>query len=210
MAESSDAKKPGDLIRVIRREKGSAAIEGGWALIRFEPESGNAIAEKDGKRISSPRKEFEKLNFSGSNGLWEIIGEDPGDPDLEEAEKAWAALDLAGAKKALMRRVRGLDPGLSGVQTLSDFSAKVRAMRDSCLSSMELLRIEIKRAEAEYNRAPVGTAFLNDQKDTLLGRLRGLEDRYAARAHLRDKIMPILCAFSDALRGLEEAMRSDS
>jgi hypothetical protein len=208
MAESSTAKKTGDLVRVLRQANKEDAIENDWSFVRFEPDSGNLIAEKNGKRINCPRKEYDCLNFPGSGNVWQIASADPADPDLAKALAAWAKLDIPGVIRALLSHARTLDPGLIGIQTIADLTVKVREIRDACLSSIEILRLDMKRAEAEYNRAPIGTSLENDQKDNLLERWRSLQDRHAARVHLHDKMLPVICGLVAALQSLEAAAKS--
>lgn len=199
------AKKPGDPVRVIRHNGQRTEIENDWFLVRFEPDSGDLIAEKRGKRITSPRAEYDLLNFPGSAGVWELLCSDGDDAVIVKAKNAWAGLDLHGAIRRLLDYGRALGPEFAGIQTVSDFLSKAEGLKSSCLSSMEVLGLEAKRAQAEYDRAPIGSSFDNDSKDTLLQRLCGIKDRLASREHVRDAIFPAICALADALTSLEKA-----
>jgi len=205
---ASAAKKPGDPVRVRRKAGGTAAIEDGWRFVRFEPDSGNLVAEKDGKRVVCARGECEKLNYPGSGEMWELLCSQPDDENLREAGCAWAELDLSKTASRLLEYGRALDPSFASCQTAIDFSGKVRALAESCDSSIAVLRMDMKRAEAEYNRCPVGTAFDNDRKDDLLDRWRDLQARYAAKAYCRDKLIPACCRVSACLESLDAARKA--
>jgi hypothetical protein len=204
---ASAAKRPGDRVRLLRGAGEDAAIEDDWLLIRFEPDSGNLVAEKDGKRITRPRDEYEKLNFPGSDDIWEILsGND--EEDLNKAKSAWAGLDLAKTSSGLLGYGRTLDSAFAGCQTAADFQAKVRSLADSCASAVNLLRIELKRAEAEYDRCPTGTSFENDRKDHLLSRLRDVQERYSTRLYGRDTLLPAWRRVADCLESLKAAQEN--
>jgi hypothetical protein len=207
MAAPVSGKKPGDIVRILRRKGNDAEIENGWAVVRFEPDSGDLVAEKEGTRSVSKREEYLKLNFPGSAAVWDFIASDASDADLLKARESWAKLDLRGTMRRLLDHARTLDPRLAGIQTAEDFHSKIRSLKDACLSSMEVLRLESKRAEAEYNRAPNSTSFESDRKDNLLDRWRGIKDRLSAREHLAKEIMPIMCGLADALTSLDEASK---
>jgi hypothetical protein len=191
----SAAKKTGDPVRVLRKTEGEPAIEDDWLFVRFEPDSGDLIAEKDGKRIVCPREEFENLNFPGSSGLWETVSENGDEEALNEARRAWASLDLAKTASCLLKYCRTVDPAFTGCQTAAEFAAKARSSADSCANALVLLRIELKRAEAEYNRCPNETSFQNDQKDT-------------TRLYCHDKLVPAWCHLAACLESIEAARKS--
>jgi hypothetical protein len=196
-------KTPGSTIRVRRIDGETPVMEYGWTLQRFEPDSGNVIAEKDGMRITCAREDFELLNFPGSDDIWEIIScENPND-DLKKAGESWKKLDLPGVLGALLRHARGMDPSFSGVQTVSDLRQKIDDARRTFSHQMDVLRLEARRAEEEYNRCPARTAFDNDQKDTLLSRWRGLEDRYSSRKYCCEKLLPIWQKMASALEHID-------
>lgn len=201
------AKKTGDLVRVLERN-GEPAIQNNWTFVRFEPDSGNLVAEKDGKRIVSLRPEFEKLNFPGSSEVWDIVNQDEHDEHLAKARTEWAKLNLSGLIKALLDYARTLDPALAGIQTIADLAEKVRELKDVCASAVELLRLDTNRAEAAYNRCQGGTALENDQKDTLLEHWHDLQNRYAARLHRHEKLVPAWCRLVDALESAAAAAKT--
>jgi hypothetical protein len=201
----STAKKSGDPILVRRKAGAIAAIEADWQFVRFEPDSGNLVAEKEGKRIVCSRDECEALNFPGSSEIWELLCSEPDDENLQEAGRAWAELDLPKTASCLLEYGRGLDPSLASCQTSADFTDKARSLASSCENAHAVLRMDMKRAEAEYNRCPVGTAFENDQKDDLLDRWRELQARYATKAHCLDKLVPVCSRLADCLKALQTA-----
>jgi len=48
---------------------------------------------------------------------------------------------------------------------------------------MDIARIEVKRAQNEYERCPLKTTFDRDRKENLLDCVRDRENRYAALAY---------------------------
>jgi hypothetical protein len=202
MSESPSVNNNGNTVRVLARDQEPSLIESDWVLVRFEPDSGNLVAEKNGKRIVCPRTEYECLNFPGSDEVWHIITENNTDPDLAKACSLWAKLDLTGLTRALIAHTRTLDPAFRGVQTLSDLSEKIHELHGSCQGSMEVLRLEMKRAEAEYNRCPNRTSFESDQKDNLLEHWHNLQNRYAARLYQHEKLIPAWDRLIAALENL--------
>lgn len=207
------AKTPGGMIRICRKNGDATVIECDWTLARIEPETGNAIAERDGKRITCPRNDFESLNFPGSDEVWNVISADHRDGDLEEAESRWAAFDLPGVKSALLNHARKLNPAFAGIQTVSDLHSKIENAERTLLHQADVLRLEARRAHNEYNRCSGRTGFDNDQKDTLLSRWRDIEDRLATRRYCCDKLLPLWKKMADVLDLLEattEKMRQTS
>jgi hypothetical protein len=175
-----NAKRPGTLIRVCRKSADAPVLECDWELVRIEPDSGNVVAERNGKRIVCLRGEFDKLNFPGSDEVWKLLASEPGDDDLRAAGQTWAKLDLEGVGAALIRHARNLDP---------------------------VLQIEVKRAKQEYDRCGTATPFLCDQKDNLLSRWRHLEDQYAARKYRCEKLLPAWRRLIAALESLDAAVK---
>jgi hypothetical protein len=200
MPDPAAAKTTERIVRVRREGDGATALEYGWALIRLEPESGNAVCEHGEQRIVCPRQEFSLLNFPGSDDLWTIVSAP--DDDLKKAMDAWAKLDLQSVSVALIKYARTLDPIFTGAQTAADIAQKTAEIETLCRHSMDLLHLEIKRARNEYDRFVARTAWENDEKDHLLSKVRGLEDKCAARAYRYENQLPIwrrLCATLEAV-----------
>jgi hypothetical protein len=202
---ASAAKQPGDPVLLRRKSGDSSTIEEDWRFVRFEPDSGDLIAEKEGKRVVCSRGECEALNFPGSGDVWQLICSEPDDQNLQGARCAWAELNLSKLVTCLLRHGRALDPALESCQTPTEFAEKVNAIAEVCENSLALLRLELKRAEAEYNRCPTETSFQNDQKDDLLDRWRGLQDRFAARAYRRNKLIPAWQRLAACLEAVQMA-----
>ncbi len=207
---ASAAKKPGDQVRVRRKDGETFLLENDWTFVRFEPDSGNMVAEKGGKRVICARGECLLLNFPASDTLWSLIVSEPEDDNLRAAEQAWAKLDLPKAVSCLLAYGRTLDPSFRGIQTGGDFASKTRSLAESCESALTLLKMEMKRAETEYNRCPVGTAFDNDRKDELLDAWRDLQAKYAAKAYCRDRLLPACRDLIACLKGIEEAKKPEA
>lgn len=172
----------GGIIRVRRDHADPMEIEHGWSLIRIEPESGRVVCERDGKRILCDRREFELLNFPGSDDVWDIIFETD-DNDLKKAKAAWANLDLYSAASALLRHARTLDPIFDGIQITSDLNEKISETESVCKRSMDILRLELERARLEYDRFAANTKLAHREKDRLLATMQAIEDKYAAYAY---------------------------
>ena len=202
-AESSN--KP---VRVCRTLGGKQVIEGDWKLSRIEPESGNAIVERGGKTLAVDRNIYEKLNFPGSDKVWGVLSVPHEEADLAAARKSWTQLDLAGVMAALVRHARDLDPVLIGVQTVADLEKKIEEIADTCIRSMDILRLEVRRVEDEYNRCPSRTSFDNDQKDTLLARFQHLEDQFSTRKYRCETLVPEWQRLVTAIRSLEAAQKN--
>ena len=104
--------------------------------------------------------------------------------------QAWAKLDLRGVISALIRYARKLDPAFGGIQTTADLVEKIDETENICKRSMDLLRLEIKRALNEHERFAARTALEYDEKDSLLSRLRDLENKYATQAYRCESQLP--------------------
>jgi hypothetical protein len=206
MPDLADAKPTEHLVRVVRERDGAPALECGWALIRLEPESGNAVCEHGEQRIICPHQEFSSLNFPGSDDLWTIVSAP--DDCLAKARDAWTKLDLQSVMNALVKYARTLDPVFSGAQTAADIVQKTAEAETLCRHSMDILHLEIKRARGEYNRFVARTAWENDEKDHLLSKVRGLEDKCAARAYRCENQLPIWRRLCAALEAVEAARRA--
>jgi hypothetical protein len=197
MTEYSAAKNVGDLTRIIT---GQGTIEHDWKLVRFEPETGNAICEKDNKRVSCRRGDFEILNFPCSDALWETIQKDKSESDdLVSALRAWEKLDLSGLRRHFLHYAASLDPSLNGTATFDDLKRLTKQISDRCRRGLELLKIDVKKAEREYSAFPARTALEYDAKDNLLAHWRDMENKYAAKKYRAECLIPALCRLSDAL-----------
>ena len=196
-------KKPGDPARVRQEDSGKTFFENDWTIVRFEPNSGNAVLEKDSKRITVPRAEFEIFNFKGSDDLWQALTADYKDGERERALAAWLGMDTFGVRRALVAYARTLDPSFAGVQTVADLAEKIRMREDAIKSSLSILRMDVARAEREYNRFEARTAFENDRKDALLTKVRNLQDQCDAKNYENDTLLPIWQKVLAALNGIE-------
>ena len=204
---ASAFKKPGDPV-LVRRKGETPALEGGWRFVRFEPDSGNLIAEKGGKRVACARSECRLLNFPGSGAVWDLIESEPDDDNLRAARSAWTELDLSRASSRLLEYGRSLDPSFGGAQTAADYAAKTLSLAESCESALTVLNTDLKRAEAEYGRCPAGTSSEKERKSELLDRWQGLQAEYAAKAHRRDRLLPACRNLMRCLESIEAARKS--
>jgi hypothetical protein len=203
MNAPKNVKPNGSPVRVGRGSAGARELECGWSLIRVEPESGNVICGRGRGRVNCPRREFELLNFPGSDDMWNIIA-DHKDDDLRKAKEAWTELDLLGVVSALIHYVRKLDPAFSGVQTIADLTEKIREIESVCKRSMDLLRLEIKRTQKEYDRFAARTELGRDKKDDLLARVSDLENEYAARAYRYETQLPAWRRLASAIQSTDK------
>jgi len=202
MCGRSNAKIPLRQVRIIRDATGGRMIEPGWSLVRLEPESGNAVCERGGKRVVCPQREFEALNFPGSDEAWSFIA-GAADDELKKAGAAWAELDLHGAASALLHYARELDPAFRGIQIISDMEEKIGKIDDLCKKTLDLLRVETKRKRDEYERQTASNLSAIDKKDETLLDLRDLEDRYAAQAYRHDVQLPEWRRLASAIRSFD-------
>jgi len=207
MPDVSRSTAGAEAVRVRRERAGEPEIEDGWTLIRIEPESGNVVCEREEKRIVCRRDEFEKLNFPGSDDVWCFVA-DPNENDLKNARQNWAKLDLFAAASALLRHARTLDPAFAGIQTIGDLDKKINEINDVCRRGMDVLRLEIKRAKNEYDRFNAQNPLETDKKDSLLSRLRDLEDRYATCAYRHATLLPAWQRLCSGLAQLEATAKT--
>jgi hypothetical protein len=201
-----DVKTPRRAVRIRRESAGGKSLEAGWSLVRFEPESGNAVCERGAVRVICPRREFEALNFPGSDAAWSMIA-DASDGELMKAGAAWAELDLHGTATALLRYARELDPAFRSIQILSDLDAKIIKIDEVCQKTLDLLRVETKRKRDEYERQTAANASGAEEKDELLIEVRDLEDRYAAQAYRHDVQLPEWRRLALTISNLEAAAK---
>ncbi len=202
MSGRLDVKTPRRTVRLRRESDGQKSLEDGWSLVRFEPESGNAVCERDAVRVICPRREFEALNFPGSDAAWSFVA-NAAEDELIKARAAWAELDLHGAANALLRYAHELDPAFRGIQILPDLDEKIDKINGLCQKTLDLLRVETKRKHDEYERQTTRNASETERKDELLIDLRDLEDRYAAQAYRHDVQLPEWRRLAEAVRSLE-------
>jgi len=207
MLENNDNRASAALVHVCRKENGEPKLEHDWKLVRIEPETGNAVCERNGARIVLERSEFEKLNFPGADYIWETISKAQDDADLKTAQETWAKLDLGGVVSAFLRYARRLDPAFAGIQTLTDLKEKTEETQNACIRSMFILSQDVKRVKIEYNRCPARTAFECDQKDDLLARWRHLEDQYDARKYRCETLIPAWRKLIVAIENMDNAAK---
>jgi hypothetical protein len=208
MSETFSGKPAGTPVRVCRENAGTRRMECGWLVVRTEPDSGNIVCERNSERVICQRNDFEKINFPDSDTIWNIIANAQKDADLEEALKKWTDLDLYGLSLALLRYARRLDPIFAGVQTVSDLCGKIGESEDACKRSMDILRLDTSRARAEYERFPARTAIEYDKKDSLLSRVRDLENKYAARAYRYNEQLPAWRRLASALKYIDTSAKN--
>jgi hypothetical protein len=208
MSETFVDKPAGTLVRVCRGNADTRRMECGWAIVRTEPDSGNVVCERNGERIICARQDFEKANFADSDAVWDTISKSQNDDDLKDALSKWTELDLRGLSLALLRYARRLDPSFAGVQTVTDLFKKISESEEACKRSMDLLRIETSRARAEYQRFPARTAMEYDKKDSLLSRVRELEDKYAAREYRFKELLPAWRRLASALKNIDAKFKN--
>jgi len=199
-----DVKTPRRPVMIRRESSGKNRLESGWSLVRFEPESGNAVCERGTAHVICPRREFEALNFPGSDEAWNMIS-GASDDELQKAAAAWAELDLHGAAAALLHYARTLDPAFRGIQILADLDEKISKIDGVCQKTLDLLRVETKRKRDEYERKTAANASEIEKKDELLIEVRDLEDRYAAQAYRHDVQLPEWRRLAAAIRSLDAA-----
>ena len=200
-------KIPGDRVRSLA--PGGATIDDDWQLIRYEPDSGNAVLERGGKRVNAPRENFLLFNFPGSDDLYCCLRRlSSRDPAAENALKAWTASDLKTVRRDLIDIVGRSAPSFLGVQTASDFSKKLVEREEAVDQAMSILKLEIKRSKQEYDRLDARTSFENDKKDNLLLRFRNFDDQYATKCFEKTNLIPAWQELFRALSALEYKLRS--
>jgi len=190
-----EVKKPGDRCRTLR----DGAPEEGWTLVRFEPASGNAVLEREGVRINVPRAEFDRLNFPGSDAVLSALRSE----EDTDGIAAFASGDLGAVRSALLTAARAADHAFRGIQTTGDLMAAIETRAHGITRSIEILKLDVGRAEREYNRFVARTALEYDKKDSLLTRSRNLEDQLAAREHEENDLLPRWRALLEALVALD-------
>ena len=206
MSAHAGIKTIGQTVLIRRGPLGAKELECGWSLVRIEPESGNAICARAERRLVCPRREFELLNFPGSDEAWSVIINDP-DRELKKAGQAWAALDLRGAISSLIRYASRLDPAFNGVQIPSDLTEKIDAINNICKKTTDLLRVEVGRKRDEYERQVAQNGSRTEKNDNLLSELRDLEDRYATQAYRLNTQLPAWRRLDAAIHGMDAALK---
>jgi|GEM_PF-2548452 hypothetical protein len=203
MPEPINDKTLREPVRIVRERDGAKELEDGWTLVRLEADSGNVVCERNGTRVNCGRREFELLNFPGSNDIWAAISDPRNDDDLQKAKRSWVEFDLRGVVAALIRHASRLDPAFGGIQTIADMDEKVREIEAICKRSMDIARIEVKRAQNEYERCPLKTTFDRDRKENLLDCVRDRENRYAALAYRYETQLPIWQKLVSAIKNID-------
>jgi hypothetical protein len=207
MPDFHGAKKIGDKARALRaKNSGPNEIDCDWTIIRFEPNSGNVVMEKSGKRIVSLPAEFFALNFPGSDGLWTLL-ESAEDELLAKTKSAWSKPDISAAYSSLIQYARTLDLAFFGTQTLSDLKAKIEEIENKNRSSLELLEIERRRAQKEHDSIGPRTRD-NAQKSALFAKWQEAESRIASHHYHRDRLFPLWRQTAAALGSLKNAKNS--
>ena len=203
MPEPTNDKTALTQVRIARERDGAKELEDGWTLVRLEADSGNAVCERNGMRVNCDRREFELLNFPGSDDIWMMISDPTDDDDLQKVRRAWVELDLRSVATAVLRHVSRLDPALCGIQTIADLDEKVGEIEAICKRSMDIARIEVKRAQSEYERCPTGTTFDRDKKEFLLERVHDRENRYTALVYRAETQLPVWKKLVFALKNID-------
>jgi hypothetical protein len=187
---------PNDLAVVYRENGNGPALEADWNVIRREP-TGAIVVEKDGTRKNILPVEFEKVNFPGSDAVVRTLSFLHADP---ATITVFAAGDYATVRAYLVRRVRDTDPAFSGSDTATDLMGRLTLRISTVERSAEMLGRDLERANHEYNGFVVRLASENDRKDSLLARVRGLEDQLSTRKHELSVLVP---EWQDALAALK-------
>jgi hypothetical protein len=206
MSARAGIKTTSETVLIRRGSAGAKELECGWSLIRIEPESGNAICERAERRIICPRREFELLNFPGSDEAWDVIINEP-DDELKKAGRAWAALDLRGAVSSLIRYASRLDPAFNGVQIPSDLTERIDVIDKICKKTTDLLRVEAGRKRDEYERRIAQNGSATGKNDDLLSELRDLEDRYATQAYRLNTQLPAWRRLDAAIHSMDAVLK---
>ncbi len=200
-------KIPGDRVRYLPPD--GTEIENNWKLIRYEPDSGNAILERNATRVNVPRENFLLLNFPGSDDLYLCLQSSIArDPMATSAINAWKNNDLKTVKRNLTDIISRNAPAFLGIQTASDLSQKLVEREEAIDNSMRILKLDIGRAEQEYNRFEAKTNFERDKKDNLLMRLRNFQDQYATKLFEKNNLVPIWQELFRALSAIEFKLRN--
>jgi hypothetical protein len=199
-------KIPGDRVRYLAPT--AAELEDDWRLVRYEPDSGNAILERQGTRVNVTRKDFLLLNFPGSDDLYSCLRRTYArDPAAENALKAWINDDLKTVRRDLIDIINRNAPDFLGVQTASDFSKKLVEREENVEQAINILKLDIGRSRHEYDRFDARTSFENDEKDNLLLRFRNFEDQYSTKLFEKNILFPIWQELFRALSALEYKLR---
>jgi hypothetical protein len=199
-------KIPGDRIRYVA--VGGQEIEDDWQLVRFEPDSGNAILERNGARVSVPRENFLLFNFPGSDDVYFSLRRAAAhDPAGAAALAAWSANDLKTVRRTIVDIIDRSASSFLGIQTASDFSKKLVERDEAVSRAISILKLDIGRAEREYNRFSGRTQMENDEKDNLLLRLRNYEDQYATKLFEKTNLIPVWQELFRALSALEVKLK---
>jgi hypothetical protein len=199
-------KIPGDRVRYL--PPGATAMEDDWRLVRYEPDSGNAVLERQGTRVNAARDNFLLFNFPGSDDLYSCLRRTYArDPAAENALGAWTSGDLKTVRRDLIDIINRNAPDFLGVQNASDFSKKLVEREEAVDRGMSILKIEIGRSKQEYDRFDARTSFENDEKDNLLLRFRNFEDQYSTKLFEKNILFPIWQELFRALSALEYKLR---
>jgi hypothetical protein len=199
-------KIPGDRVRLLAPN--AAEIEDNWQLVRYEPDSGNAILEREGTRVNVTRENFLLLNFPGSDDLYACLRRTYArDPAAENAIKAWASNDLKTVRRDLIDIINRNATDFLGVQNASDFSKKLVEREEAVDRGISILKLEIGRSKQEYDRFDARTSFERDKKDNLLLRFRNFEDQYSTKLFEKNILFPVWQELFRALSALEYKLR---
>jgi hypothetical protein len=205
MSEARE-KIPGDRVRYV--PAGGTEIEDDWQLVRFEPETGNAVLERAGARVSVGRDNFLRYNFPGSDDVYFALRRiAPRDEAAATALGSWANNDLAAVRRSLKDLIARSAPAFAGIQTVSDLAKKLVEREETVDRALAILKLDIARAEREYARFSGRTALENDEKDNLLLRLRNFEDQYATKLFEKTNLIPAWQEMFRALSALEEKLK---
>jgi hypothetical protein len=198
MKQSRATQEPGDAVRYApQRPDGTATLEDGWHLVRFEPSSGNAVIEKEGTRANVVRDEFERLNFPGNADVVAAIGA-LAEPIRGEAITAYASADLARVRTHLLRDCAELDPSFAGIQTTSDLRATLHERNGEIISRLQVFKKKKDDTERRYNIV-TRTTTSDDERDGALMALESASNQLDTETHRHS----ILTACSSRLRALE-------
>jgi hypothetical protein len=200
-------KIPSDRVRYLA--PGATTIEDDWRLVRYEPDSGNAILERNGGRVNAARENFLLFNFPGSDDLYSCLRRAYArDPAAAKAMNAWVSGDLKTVRRDLIDIIDRNAPDFLGIQTASDFSKKLVEREEAVDQAISILKLDIGRSKQEYDRFDARTSFEKDKKDNFLLRLRNFEDQYATKLFEKNSLIPVWQELFCALSALEYKLRS--
>ena len=204
MEQSRATPPPGDAVRYAPpRPDGTAALEDGWRLVRFEPSSGNAVVEKDGTRANVVRDEFERLNFP-ENAVVVTAIDALAEPTRSDALAAYARNELTRVRTLLLKDCIELDPAFSGIQTPSDLRTKLTERNEEIVNRLQIFKKKTEETERRYNLV-ARTAKNDDERDGALMEVETAKNQLDTETH-KQSILTVCESRLAALEALEHEL----